>query len=306
MLPERTLVHVPALAERNPAWAPGGQALKDAAAIPGAVRRDGTIEPWALPTLIDNHGPPEVTSFPLREVAERLKAVGMTGYRGAQAEITTRTADRVDWRRTYSEAMRQIEGDLSNRLGMPQAWEAFREGRHAFSVGTTLLRVLKNEGIFERLPHDATYLTIGKLQDVVRKNADQIKARTTDDEWRSIREVVFMGRDVSQSTGVVRVGPLASEAAQARVAAQSAESAARGAGQTAQAASADRRTAGITAANAARRTTVTKSEVEAARQRIQALRQPLPPTYPWDQKAWGRIFLDAALTQAVQESGMVE
>ena len=182
---------------------------------------------------------------------------------GKQAQIVTRTASKVEQRRQYGQAMREIEDDLSNRLGAPGAWEAFRDGRHAFSVGTTLLGLLKQEGVFERLA-SGTHLDLAGLQNAVRKHANELKDRMSPGEWTSLKSVVFQGKDISETTGKVSIGALEKGAKKAR------------------------------------------SAADEAMQRLAAMHPPTPPTYPWSQQQWGRLFLDAAMNRAVGASGLVE
>lgn len=141
------------------------------------------------------YGPMPVSSMTLPEAAEALKLLGDRGFGGSKANPLTRDMSGADARQLYAKAKDEITAELVRLDPTGSAARAFTEGRHEYAVGSTLLRTLAKEKVYDRAPADMQ-LSMGDLQGIVRKNRALIQQSMTPDEWRAFQDVVWRGGNI--------------------------------------------------------------------------------------------------------------
>lgn len=276
MLPEGFTARIPSMARENPQWTASLERLGYGPGQP--------VPATIVEAFTEAYGPRIVDRFTNAEIAEHLKQMGARAYRGKQFSTDTRTVEGRDTRQQIGRIMSEWQGEVSSVS--PAAWGEIAEGRHAFSVGNELIRVLRQEGVFNRDPATFSF-DMRQLQRVVAKNAQRLRDRMTDDEWNTMRHIVFEGGDVSTRVPSVSKRLSASEKAAAESSAAHAKLAA-GEGRL-----------------AARETTAAGLQETAAQARARL--EAIPPLRlgtsrvksPWGDRAIGTIFLDAAIARSL-------
>lgn len=186
LLPTGHMIRVPAMKYEDQRWTDAIESL-------GLTGKP--LRPHIERALEANIGVPRyVDRFSLDEVAEHMKQIGRRGYAGAASTPATRTSAGKPLREQYKEIMRNVQDDLQSVS--PAAWEAFREGRHAYSVGLELTKVLASEKAWLREGSKAT-LDLAGLQNAVRKHADKLRDRMSPAEYTDLLRVVFQGGEVA-------------------------------------------------------------------------------------------------------------
>ncbi len=254
MLPPGTTIRVPALGRDNPQWIQTAEAMG--------------MSPDRLPPMLRqeferNFGPRMLDRFTLTEVAEQMKQLGQRGFAGRQASSETRNIVGRSLRQQYGQIMDEVQQELTGIN--PAAWDAFREGRHAFSVGNEILRVLRNQSIWLRNEAGAA-LDPAKFQTLMRENAGRIRERMSPAEWQDFQRVVWKGGEIAAQDAPSLAG--------ARKAAGAAAEAVKAA----------------------------SDKTGAQRAALAALPRPQVKA-PWGQDDIARIMFDAAVTRALSGLG---
>lgn len=134
-------------------------------------------------------GPNAGSRMTLREAAEKLADLRLQAYGGGlKNDPTARTISGSEARKMYGDALRQIEGELKSFPDGAKAAELWNDGRHAYAVGSSLVKLLQKGGV---LKGDA--MDLNALRNQVSRNRGWLQERMGKDDFRSLTDLVFHG-----------------------------------------------------------------------------------------------------------------